>query len=140
MRPMPGRPRGMGRLCRSLGFDRNPLRRASDRAEAWIRVGLLAVFLTAGPPATSAAPGIRRGCRVHVGSGRASRNEPAGTSQPAGRTPGAEDRLATWSAACPAVPGPGKDRPRPLIAVAYGATANIAFPISSRTGWTGEEK
>ena len=50
MRPMLGRPRGMGRLCRSLGFDRNPLRRASDRAEAWIRVGLLAVFLIAGPP------------------------------------------------------------------------------------------
>jgi hypothetical protein len=30
-------------------LDGNPLRRASDRAEAWIRVGLLAVFLIAGP-------------------------------------------------------------------------------------------
>ena len=55
MRSMPGRPRGLGRLWRSLGFDRNPLRRASDRAEAWIRVGLLAVFLIAGPPAALGA-------------------------------------------------------------------------------------
>ena len=48
---MPGRPRGSTRLARALGLDRNPLRRASDRAEAWIRVGLLGVFLIAGPMA-----------------------------------------------------------------------------------------
>lgn len=55
MRPTPGPPRGMGRLRRALGFDGNPLRRASHRAEAWIRVGLLAVFLIAGPPAAIGA-------------------------------------------------------------------------------------
>ncbi len=49
MRPMPRQRRVGARLARVLGFDGNPLRRASDRAEAWIRVGLLAVFLTAGP-------------------------------------------------------------------------------------------
>jgi hypothetical protein len=34
-----GRPRGIRRLTRALGLDRNPLRRACDRAEAWSRVG-----------------------------------------------------------------------------------------------------
>jgi len=55
MRPIPGPPRGMRRLCRALGFDGNPLRRASHRAEAWIRAGLLAVFLIAGPLAAIGA-------------------------------------------------------------------------------------
>jgi hypothetical protein len=32
------------------------------------------------------------------------------------------------------------DRHRPLIAVAYGATANTAFPISGRTGGLAIEK
>jgi hypothetical protein len=45
------------RLARGLGLDRNPLRRASDRAEAWVRAGLLAVFLAAGPVAAVAAGG-----------------------------------------------------------------------------------
>ena len=44
------------RLARALGLDSNPLRRASDRAEAWIRIGLLAVFLIAGPMVASARP------------------------------------------------------------------------------------
>jgi hypothetical protein len=43
------------RLARALGLDGNPLRRTSDRVEAWIRVGLLALFLTAGPVAAVAA-------------------------------------------------------------------------------------
>jgi hypothetical protein len=37
------------RLARTLGLDRNPLRRASDYAEAWIRVATLVIFLIAGP-------------------------------------------------------------------------------------------
>ncbi len=49
MRAIPRQRRTGARLARVLGFDGNPLRRASDRAEAWIRVGLVAVFLTAGP-------------------------------------------------------------------------------------------
>jgi hypothetical protein len=57
MQTMPGRPRGSTRLTRALGLDRHPLRRASDRAEAWIRVGLLAVFLLAGPVAAHGAGG-----------------------------------------------------------------------------------
>ena len=50
-----GRPRGLTRLARSLGLDRNPLRRATDRAEAWIRAGMLAVFLIAVPMAALSA-------------------------------------------------------------------------------------
>ena len=55
MKTRPGRPRGLTRLARALGLDRNPLRRATDRAEAWIRVGLLGVFLIAGPMAALGA-------------------------------------------------------------------------------------
>jgi hypothetical protein len=57
MRKTPGRPRRRTRLARALGLDRNPLRRASDRAEAWIRIGLLVVFLTAGPIAALSVGG-----------------------------------------------------------------------------------
>ncbi|HKB31755.1 MAG TPA: hypothetical protein VKD26_13085 [Streptosporangiaceae bacterium] len=38
-----------GRLRRSLGLDRNPLRRTIDRVEALVRCALLAVFLACGP-------------------------------------------------------------------------------------------
>jgi hypothetical protein len=55
MKTRPGRPGGLTRLARALGLDRNPLRRPTDRAEAWIRVGLLAVFLIAGPMAALSA-------------------------------------------------------------------------------------
>src|SRR5271169_5986853 len=55
MKTRPGRPRGLTRLARALGLDRNPLRRVTDRAEAWIRVGLLAVFLITGPMAALGA-------------------------------------------------------------------------------------
>ena len=55
MTTRPGRPRGLTRLARALGLDRNPLRRATDRAEAWIRVGLLGIFLIAGPMAALGA-------------------------------------------------------------------------------------
>jgi hypothetical protein len=63
MKTRPGRPRGLTRLARALGLDRNPLRRATDRAEAWIRVGLLAVFLIAGPMAAISAGH----CAYHAG-------------------------------------------------------------------------
>jgi hypothetical protein len=55
MRAVPGRPRWKARLARALALDGNPLRRASDRAEAWIRAGLLVILLTAGPMAALTA-------------------------------------------------------------------------------------
>jgi hypothetical protein len=36
-------------LARRAGLDANPLRRGSDRAEAWLRIGLVLVFLLASP-------------------------------------------------------------------------------------------
>jgi hypothetical protein len=55
MRTAPGEPALKGRLASALGLDRNTLRRASDRAEAWIRAGLLVIFVVAGPMAAVAA-------------------------------------------------------------------------------------
>jgi hypothetical protein len=63
MKIRPGRPRGSIRLARALGLDRNPLRRATDRAEAWIRIGLLGIFLIAGPMAALGAGH----CAYHAG-------------------------------------------------------------------------
>jgi hypothetical protein len=54
MRAVPDRQSWKARVARELGFDGNPLRRASDRAEAWIRAGLLIILLTAGPMAAVA--------------------------------------------------------------------------------------
>ena len=42
MSAIPARPPRTSRLARNLGLDGNPLRRATDRAMTWIRVGLLA--------------------------------------------------------------------------------------------------
>ena len=36
-------------LARRAGLDANPLRRGSDRAEAWLRIGLVLAFLIASP-------------------------------------------------------------------------------------------
>jgi hypothetical protein len=40
------------RILRRMGFDRNQMRRSSDRVEAMLRAGLLAVFVLGGPIAT----------------------------------------------------------------------------------------
>jgi hypothetical protein len=55
MKTRPGRLRGPTRLARAFGLNRNPLRRATDRAEAWLRLGLLGIFLIAGPVAALGA-------------------------------------------------------------------------------------
>jgi len=68
MQMTPGRPRRRTRLARALGLDRNPLRRASDRTEAWIRIGLLAVFLIAGPVVAIGAGGWAYHGGMTVGS------------------------------------------------------------------------
>src|SRR5262249_57766363 len=36
-------------LARKLGLDRNPLRRGTDRAEAWLRIALVLAFLIGAP-------------------------------------------------------------------------------------------
>jgi hypothetical protein len=49
------RPPRTTRVARALGLDRNPLRRATDRAVAWIRVGILAALLAGAPLAAIGA-------------------------------------------------------------------------------------
>ncbi len=41
--------RWVAALARRMGLDANPLRRGWDRAEAWVRLGLVLVFLIASP-------------------------------------------------------------------------------------------
>jgi len=36
-------------LARRMGVDANPLRRGCDRAEGWVRLGLVVIFLVASP-------------------------------------------------------------------------------------------
>ena len=111
MQTMPGQPRGASRLARALGLDGNPLRRASDRAEAWIRIGLLAVFLIAGPIASVAAGGWA----YHAGITGA-----RGTPRP----PTTSKRLCpsrlwpppTWTEPTRRGPGPGGRAPPPRLA------------------------
>jgi hypothetical protein len=63
-RPGAGR---IGRIARWIGFDRNPMRRGSDRIQAILRACLLAVFVLGGPAATAVvchgvyAAGVRTG-------------------------------------------------------------------------------
>ena len=86
MKTRPGRPRGLTRLARALGLDRNPLPRATDRAEAWIRAGLLAVFLIAGPMASISAGHWAYHAGTTAARVRATLSDPAGVrSRPAAR-------------------------------------------------------
>jgi hypothetical protein len=45
----------LARLARRMGWGRNPLRRRTDRIEAWVSAGLLAVFLVGAPWAWASA-------------------------------------------------------------------------------------
>jgi len=47
----------VGRIARRLGVDRNPLRRRSDRTEAWLTMILVLVILVLGPQAALHAAG-----------------------------------------------------------------------------------
>jgi hypothetical protein len=58
--------RGLARMVRWLGFDRNPLRRGTDRVEAVLRLVMI-IMLVAVIPATAVAAGRaaeRLGIRV----------------------------------------------------------------------------
>lgn len=63
----PARPRStwIGRLLRGLRFDRNPLRRGSDRVETAILGLLLAAFLAGAPFAAHAAGSWAHAASVH---------------------------------------------------------------------------
>jgi hypothetical protein len=76
--------RRIGRLWRELRPDRNPLRRACDRAEAGLLAALLAVFLVAVLLAA-----VICGVRAYGAGLRVER---------ADRPPGARFRLSCWRA------------------------------------------
>jgi hypothetical protein len=61
-----------GGLARRVGLDRNPMRRRTDRIEAWVTVVLALVFLIGGPLAAwLAADTVRReAVRASAGSSR----------------------------------------------------------------------
>jgi hypothetical protein len=119
MKTRPGRPCGLTRLARALGLDRNPLRRASDRAEAWIRVGLLGIFLIAGPMAALGAGhgAYHAGITVaRVPAAPAHRIKPAALRQP----PAIADPLRVGQGGRPGARG--KD-PRPAARTGEVLTA-----------------
>jgi hypothetical protein len=82
-----GRLRGIGwlartgrlaRLARHMGLGRNPLRRRTDRIEAWISAGLVAVFLVGAP-----LSGTSFGRWVHQGGLREQRAQQSWHRTPA---------------------------------------------------------
>ena len=52
---VPARWPRINRLVRTLGLDRNPLRRSTDRAVAWLRLAIVAAFLAVAPMAALVA-------------------------------------------------------------------------------------
>lgn len=63
-------------LAQKMGLDANPLRRGSDRAEAWVRIGLIVVFLIASPLAAATL-----GQLTSAASARAARAQAASEHQ-----------------------------------------------------------
>ena len=129
MHTMPGPPRRPTRLARMFGLDSNPLRRASDRAEAWIRIGLLAVFLIAGPLVAVGA-----GHRAYH-AGMAGAWAPAAQAQLAVTVPGRSDggsKPWVWTRAEAGAPAPAGVSARTnailaaVMALAFTALALLA--------------
>src|SRR5580693_6607813 len=109
MKTRPGRAGGLTRLARALGLDRNPLRRATDRAEAWIRAGLLGVFLVAGPIAALDAGHWAYHAGSTVARGRSLRLTVSGCQLPGRPRPS----LAGSGSSQAAGPAPGWRAPAP---------------------------
>jgi len=63
-------------LGRKIGLDANPLRRGSDRAEAWVRITLIVVFLIGSPLAA-----VALGQLTSAASARAARAQAASEHQ-----------------------------------------------------------
>jgi hypothetical protein len=85
----------LARLARRMGLGRNPLRRRTDRIEAWVSAGLLAVFLVGAPLSWTSV-----GRWVHQGGLREQRAQqswhqtPAVLLEAAPPLPGYEFRLS----------------------------------------------
>jgi hypothetical protein len=66
MRGIASQPRGIARLARALGLDSNLLRRASDRAEVCLRVGLVAICPPGGSGASLVKPTAAKAARFMI--------------------------------------------------------------------------
>jgi len=139
MKTRPGQPRGLTRRARALGLDRNPLRRATDRAEAWIRIGLLAVFLIAGPMAALGAGhwAYHTGITADgVPAGAAHRIKPAALQQAPTITdlPRGGQEGRTWAGARWEGTGPSARTGEVLAAVMTLAAMALALLAALRSG------
>ena len=102
----------LGSARRWLGLDANPVRRATDRAEAWIRIGFLIFFLAAAPVtavlfagwtgASMTREARTQSAAVHLVPATLLRDAPA-----AGRFPGTSSGFS-WVPARWASPGSGQ--------------------------------
>jgi hypothetical protein len=155
-----GRLRGIGwlartgrlaRLARQMGLGRNPLRRRTDRIEAWISAGLLAVFLISAP-----LIGTSIGRWVHQGGVREQRAQqswhrtPAVLLTDAPALPGYQFRLS-WKTTVPVparwfapggqprsgdVPAPAGSRAGQLVQVWVDRTGRVTGPPLAGTELT----
>ena len=95
--------RWMGRLWRELRPDRNPLRRACDRAEAVLLAALLAAFLVAVPLAAMIGGGHAYGAGLRVERAEQATRHPVpavllAAALERGHEGYKRPRLATWTA------------------------------------------
>jgi hypothetical protein len=129
---IPARPPRTTRLARTLGLDGNPLRRATDGAMIWIRVGLLAAVLAGGPLAAIGAghwmdhAGMTEARAQAAGRHRAQAVllEPAGPPVTMA-APGGDDQaqaLARWR-------GPGTAPRTGEVLAALGSPAGSAVAV-----------
>lgn len=125
-------------LARRLGLDANPLRRGTDRAEAWIRIGLVLVFLVGGPlagwgvgrwaEATAARAAAVQLASDHRVSATLLRNVPFGPDYPFRTALSLGWVKARW-------PVPGGGERTGYVQVPLGSRAGSTVPVwTNRTG------
>jgi hypothetical protein len=76
-------------LARRMGVDANPLRRGCDRAEGWVRFGLVVVFLVASPLAAIGLGHLTNDASIRAARAQAASEHwiPAVLLQPVSRNP-----------------------------------------------------
>jgi hypothetical protein len=119
-------------LARRLGLDANPLRRGTDRAEAWIRIGLVLAFLVGAPLAgwgaarwaESVAPTTVHALQAGEHRVRATllRNVPGDADYPYSTTASLAWVRARWT-------GPGGSVRTGYVQAPYGSRAGRTVPV-----------
>jgi hypothetical protein len=117
----------LARLARQMGLGRNPLRRRTDRIEAWISAALLAVFLI-GAPLSSASLGrwVYQGGLSEQRAQQSWHQTPAVLLQTAPVLPGYQYRLSWRSTAEVPARWSGPDGQQ--------RSGEVLAPVGSRAG------